>query len=108
VYLDVAVESSTSSSLASVKSSQRAMTSSAATPRPPPGQPVSRSSSGVASVENSQRAMAPLAATPSQQGQPTRCGTVHRGAGHTRRGGPAIGGTIDSTLVAAASNITPM
>jgi hypothetical protein len=37
VYLDVAVESSTSSSLASVESSQRAMTSSAATPRPPPG-----------------------------------------------------------------------
>jgi hypothetical protein len=52
--------------------------------------------------------MAPLAATPSQQGQPTRRGTVHRGAGRTRRGGPAIGGTIDSTLVAAASNITPM
>jgi hypothetical protein len=109
VYLDVAVESSTSSSLASVESSQRAMTSSAATPRPPPGRPASRSSSsGVASVENSQRAMAPLAATPSQQGQPTRRGTVHRGAGRTRRGGPAIGGTIDSTLVAAASNITPM
>jgi hypothetical protein len=95
VYLDVAVESSTSSSLASVKSSQRAMTSSAATPRPPPGRPVSRSSSsGVASVENSLRAMAPLAATPSQQGQPTSHGTVHHGAGHTRHGGPAIGGTL--------------
>jgi hypothetical protein len=109
VYLDVVVKSSTSSSLASVESSQHGMTSSAATPRPPPGQSASHSSSSsVASVKNSQRAMAPLVATPSQQGQPTRRGTVHRGAGHTRRGGPAIGGTIDSTLVAAASNITPM
>jgi len=77
MYLDVAVESSTSSS--------------------------------VASVENSQRATASLAATPSQQGQTaSRRGTVHRGAGRGRRGSQTIGGTIDSTLVAAASNLTPM
>ncbi len=89
--------------------SQRAMTSSTATPRPPPGRPASRSS-GVASGENnSQRATAPLVATPSQRGQPTSRGTAHRSAARTRRSGQTIGGTIDSTLVvAAASNITPM
>jgi len=109
VYLDVTVESSTSISAASVESSQRAMTSSTATPRPPPGRPASRSS-GVASDENnSQRATAPLVATPSQRGQPTSRGTAHRSAARTRRSGQTIGGTIDSTLVvAAASNITPM
>jgi hypothetical protein len=59
-------------------------------------------------VKSSQRATASLAATPSQRGQPTSRGTVQSVAGRARRGSQAIGATIDSTLVAAASNITPM
>jgi hypothetical protein len=93
--------------MASVESSQRATASSAAAPRTQQGWPATRSSSK-ASVKSSQHAMASLAATPSQRGQPTSHGTVQRVAGHACCGSQAIGGTIDSTLVAAASNITPM
>jgi hypothetical protein len=107
VYLDVEGES-TSSSMASVKSSQRVMASSAAAPRTQREQPATRSSSE-ASVESSQCATASLAgATLSQRGQPTSRGIVQRVAGRARRGSQAISGTINGTLVAAASNITPM
>jgi hypothetical protein len=64
VYLDVEGES-TSSSMASVESSQHVTASSVAAPRTQRGRPATRSSSE-ASVESSQHAMASLAATPSQ------------------------------------------
>jgi hypothetical protein len=73
-------------------------------------------SSSVASGESSQRVMASSAATPNQRGRPDSCGagscsiggTEQRGAGHACHGSHAIGGAIDSSLVAAMSNITPM
>ena len=75
---------------------------------------VESTSSSVASVESGQHATASSAATPSQRGRPASrggsrsiSGTRQRGAGRARRVGHAIGGAVDS-LVAAASNITPM
>jgi hypothetical protein len=65
MYLDVVVKLSTSSSVASVASSQQRATASLAVAQSQRERPASHSSS-VASVESSQHAMAPLAATRSQ------------------------------------------